>query len=200
MSFLSGVFFSKAFQIVEFLHGLPGSIDDSSAWTAVVEKMTVETGIYAFGMIGGVLLATSEWWWPAASRLVGRMKPQGTQGANEASPVLEPASAVAACGAQIERFKELEPLITRHRDALKPIRDPYRSMLFSSMTDRFAVNADQEELVAELDALRIPHPPAGTDRRVWFNYLVRLEASCQRGDLQEARLLDDPSHSETEGT
>ena len=91
-----------------------------------------------------------------------------------------------AVPAQVEKFKELEPLITRHRKALRPIRNILTVQLWD-VSGRLAFRADREELIAELDALRIPHPCGDADRAVWFNYMVRLDAACRIGDLEEAR-------------
>ena len=189
MSFLSGVFFSRGFQVVDFLHGLPGSIDDSSAWKAVVAKVSLSTAVYAFGMIGGLLLATSEWWWPHVSRLTNRTKPN--QETQELGPNILPGlstNTAAAVLAQIEKFKELEPLIARHREAFKPIRFPF-PITFITNTGQLNFKADHEELIAHLDALKIPSPLSDAGRVTWFRYLVHLEATCQTGDLQEARSL-----------
>ena len=185
VSFLSGAFFSKAFQIADFVHGLPGSIDDSSAWKAVIAKVSLSTVVYASGIIGGLLLATSEWWWPRFSRWIHRTR------SNRQTQELVTSDAatlgiIMAIDPQIKRFKELEPLITRHRKARRPRRDIFTPQFWNT-SGILAFRADLEELIAELDALRIPHPCGDADRAVWFNYMVRLDAACRIGDLEEAR-------------
>ena len=97
--------------------------------------------------------------------------------------------------APIERFKELESIIARHRKALRPIRD-FGSISLWSITGQWVLRADHEELIAYLDALKIPHPPDDAGRATWFNYLVRLESACQDGDLQEARSLHENREEE----
>jgi hypothetical protein len=156
VSFLSGAFFSKAFQIADFVHGLPGSIDDSSAWKAVIAKVSLSTVVYASGIIGGLLLATSEWWWPRFSRWIHRTR------SNRQTQELVTSDAATlgitmAIDPQIKRFKELEPLITRHRKALTPIRNIVVEQLWT-MSGILAFRADREELIADWmrSGFRIP--------------------------------------------
>ena len=181
-SFVSGIFFSKAFQVVDFVHGLPGSIDDSSAWKAVVAKVSLSTAVYAAGMIGGILLASSEWWWPPLSGWFHRIR------SNLKTHEVEVPVVFAAGDARINSFKELEQLIKRHRKAVRPARQLLALPLWDPVW-KLGFDADREELIAELDALRIPHPRGDADRAVWFNYLVGLDAACRIGDVEEARSL-----------
>ena len=94
-----------------------------------------------------------------------------------------------AVDAQVEKFKQSEPLIARHLKALRPIRRLPATLPVLNVDVQLEFRADREELVAQLDALKIPYPPDDAGRQVWFNYLVRLESARQFGDLQEARSL-----------
>ena len=173
-----------------FLHGLPGFINDSVTWLSWIKTISFLWIVYPVGIGGGLLLGTSEWWWPYVSRRINRMKlHRETQEPDADANALPTPTAPTADPAQIDKFRELEPLITRHRDARKPIRDPFLTSLLWNASAQFASRADHEELVAYLDALKIPHPPSDAGREIWFHYLVRLEATCQAGDLQEARSL-----------
>ena len=173
-----------------FLHGLPGFINDSVTWLSWITSVSLLWIVYPVGIGGGLLLGTSEWWWPPVSRWIYRMKlHRETQEPDVGANALPTPTALTADPAQIEKFRELEPLIARHRDARRPIRDPFLTSLRWDPLGHLASSADNEELIAYLDALKIPHPPSDADREIWFHYLVRLEASCQTGDLQEARSL-----------
>lgn len=132
------------------------SIDDSSAWKAVIAKVSLSTVVYASGIIGGLLLATSEWWWPRFSRWIHRTR------SNRQTQELVTSDAATlgitmAIDPQIKRFKELEPLITRHRKALTPIRNIVVEQLWT-MSGILAFRADREELIADWmrSGFRIP--------------------------------------------
>ena len=171
--------------------GIPGHIDDAHTWLrwlmAIPESMVL---LVSFGMlVTGPLVWTSGWWWPRISLWVRRKKShqetkEPSADANELSPLTVP----TADPAQIDKFKGLESLITRHREANRPMRD-FIAVSLWNLTDRLAFRADHEELVAHLAALKVPHPPDDSGRKIWFRYLVHLEASCQTGDLQEARSI-----------
>ena len=166
----------STWKVVDLLWGLPGRLDDSEVWQEWIKKVSATDAIYPIGIVGGLLLATSEWWWPRTSRWVRRIRRQD-----------QPRESVV--DAKLEQFKQLEPMITRHREALKPIRRLPTFLPFNDIDRRFELTADREELVAELDALKIPHPPYEGERSTWFHYLVQLETLRQTSDLEGARTL-----------
>ena len=170
-----------------YLLDIPSPMQGKSAH-GLVAFMTSTPVVLAPCVVGiivtGPLLWTSGWWWPRTSQWVRRIRRK-----DETRELVAEDTVSKAVDAHIAKFKELEPLIARHRKARQPISDPYLLTLTWNSTDQFALGADQENLIANLDALRIPHPLSDADRSVWFNYLVRLEATCQTGDLEEARSL-----------
>ena len=168
----------KGFDLV---WSIPGRIDNSAEWRSWIEKLSVSDVIYPIGIVGGILLGTSEWWRPRVSLWGKRMRPR------QETQEIKLNGAISDLTPQAEKFKELEPLITRHRETLKPIRDPFRIWFLWNASGQQAVRADHEELVAHLDALKIPRPPSDAGRKTWFHYLVQLEVLCQAGELQEAR-------------
>ena len=173
----------SGWKVVDLLWGIPGRLDDSEVWQKWIEQLNASDTIYPIGVVGGILLGTSEWWWPRVSTWVKRIRTsQDMKGVEVTRAVLSTSNDAA----HIERFKELKSVITRHRKALSPIRIPM-SFPFLSVERQFEIRADREELVAHLDALKIPYPSSDAGRSEWFHYLVQLESSCQTGDLQEAR-------------
>ena len=71
-----GLSFWKALEIV---WSLPGRIEDTSAWFAWfawIAKVNLYDWIYPIGMLAGVAIATSEWWWP---RIVKHVRKEGKQ-------------------------------------------------------------------------------------------------------------------------
>ena len=177
-----GVAFLSLSKGVDLVWSVPGRIDDSAKWSSWIEYMSATDVIYPIGIVGGILLGTSEWWWPSVSLWGKRMR------SRQETQEIKLNGAISDLTSQVEKFKELEPLITRHRKALRPIRNIFMLQLRNT-SGILAFRADHEELIAELDALRIPHPLSDAGRSVWFNYSVRLDAACQIGDLEEARAL-----------
>ena len=177
-----GVTFLSLWKGVDLVWSVPGRIDDSAKWSSWIEYMSATDVIYPIGIVGGILLGTSEWWWPRVSRWGKRMR------SRQETQEIKLNGAISDLTSQAQKFKELEPLITRHRKARRPIRNIV-TLQFWDTSWILALRADLEELIAELDALRIPHPCGDADRAVWFNYMVRLDAACRIGDLEEARFF-----------
>ena len=177
-----------------FIIGVPGHIEDTATWYGWVKPVFDSPAFIlatAF-VITGPFLWTSPYWWPRVSTWVKRIRATQETQDRDALPAM-------ATAVHLEKFRELEPLIARHREALAPVRNPYLLTLVWDFTDRFAFRADREDLVAHLAALRIPSPPADGSRSAWYHYLVQLELLCQTGDLDEARTLHDaeqPSNAE----
>ena len=171
-------------KVVDLLWSVPGRLNDLEVWEEWIKKVSASEAIYPIGIVGGVLIAISEWWWPRVSIWVKHMKSKQRR-----KEVETPSLPVATDDWQSKRFKELEPLITRHRKAVEPIRHIFAAVHLRDFEWKLGFDADREELMAKVDVLRIPHPSDEADRRVWFNYLVRLEAACHNGDLEEARSL-----------
>ena len=168
-----------------YVFDIPSPMQGKSAH-GLVAFMTSTPVVLALCVVGiivtGPLLWTSGWWWPRLSRWSRRTRSDRETREDEA-PVVS-----TAIDARIKKFKELELLITRHRKAIAPIRHIVTEQLWNT-SEILAFEADREVLIAELDALRIPHPIGAAARPLWFNYLVRLESACEIGGLEEARSL-----------
>lgn len=174
-----------------YLFGIPSPMQGKFPQGAVA-FMTSNSAVIALCVVGiivtGPLLWTSGWWWPYVAPLIKRMRShretkEPSADAFELSPLRVP----RADPAQVEKFKGLESLITRHRKANRPIRNLITASIWN--LDTLSFGADREELVAHLGALKVVYPPDDAGRKKWFRYLVHLEASCQTGDLQEARSI-----------
>ena len=172
--------------ILLFVFGIPGHITNAHTWLMWLRVLLEQAGLVI--PIGMVITSPLVWklgaWWPPVSRWISRIRSQQNTASPESNSLSGPVS-VEGDSAQVKKFRELEPLITRHHETLRPIR----SLVLLWSFDALGFRADREELVAHLDALKIPYPPYDSDRSIWFHYLVGLEASCQTGDLQEARSL-----------
>ena len=208
ISFVSGVFSSKGFQVVDFLHGLPGSINDSKAWKALVEKVDMETAVYASFMIAGLLIAASELWWPRLSRWVQRIRANGeTQealGEDAASRASSPreerpksnSSRLEACRPQIERCRQL---LMPYSGPLGHLEISMRQAVIGGF-NLVELKSELEYLARRLDKLRIPSPaiPSAADKTVgqlhrrfrdWSWYLAKLKVSVSQDDIEGSRLL-----------
>ena len=175
-----GITFLSSWKYVDLVWSIPGRIDDSAWWRSWIENLSASDVIYPIGIVSGILLATSELWWPRVSLWGKRTR------SRQETQEIKLNGAISDLTSQVEKFKELEPLITRHRKALRPIRNIFTVQLWG-VSGILAFRADREELLAELDALRIPHPCGDAERAVWFNYMVRLQEKCRLGELEEAR-------------
>ena len=174
-----------------FAFEIPSHIVNALTWLRWLRAIPEPTVLLvSIGMlVTGPLVWTSGWWWARVSQWTKRMMShQETKEPSADAIELSPLTVPTADPAQVEKFKGLESLITRHREANRPIRDLIMASLWSPM-DTLAFRADREILVAHLGALKVPHPPDDASRKIWFRYLVHLEASCQTGNLQEARSI-----------
>ena len=131
--------------VTALLYGVPGSIEDTATWLSWLKQLKVPPFAYLIGVVAGVLLGTSEWWWPRTP-WGGHSTPQLQ---NNIIPTAKTESG------QTKDLKELESLICRHRDACRPTRNFLMLTHFDVMS-RLEFNADREVLVAHLDALAIP--------------------------------------------
>ncbi len=151
--------------IVDRIVGLPGYISDIGTWIGW-SSMIGDVGLLAgFGLLGGgALLATSDWWWPRLFRRQASLE-------------------FMAQNSELNRFNELLPLVQRQVNATQPSYIPIYNPIM-----HHAFLRDQEMLIAQLDALKIPHPPSDVGRAAWYNYVVRLELMVNSEKLAEARL------------
>ena len=75
-----------------FIHGLPGFIDDSVTWLSWVQKVNISSVVFPIAIIAGIIVATSEWWWPRAATQFNR-KARSSPSLTEAkTPRHEPSS------------------------------------------------------------------------------------------------------------
>ena len=171
-----GISVLSIWKSVDLLWSIPGRIDDLEVWGKWIKKISGADAVFPIGAIVGILLFTPEWWWPHFARLFKRNKEE----------VVASNSATVTDDPQVKRFSRLEPLITRHRKAVTPERGLVPRHLYD-VWYTIGFRADREELIAELDALNISHPAPDAGRAVWYNYLVRLGAKCEMGNLVDAR-------------
>jgi hypothetical protein len=150
--------------ILAFVHGLPGFLDDSMAWAGWVRKMEIVTYLSAIGVLGGVILATSEWWWPRLRSALQR----------------------TAQDTDVQALKGLLPLINRCKYGYSGSVNPTIKLLNLSIA--LPIEHDITRLFGKLDALGIPHPDESNPKSL-YRYLEGLSVLCERGKLEEARSL-----------
>ena len=180
------------------LHGLPGFIDDSATWHSWIENVSLPWVVYPVGIIGGLLLGTSEWWWPWTSTCVKWIRAK-----HEAPQELE---TVAPGFKDLEQFRSCLPHIQRCRKLIRPYTGRLGTLeiglrIFDGGSDKFAeIATELEYLSVQLSALGIWSPDIwgeeGKDSldkvhsrlRAWSAHLARLEAKIYQDDLNGARL------------
>ena len=155
-----------------YLFGLPSPLEGKlpKDWVAAMTSTPVVLVLCILGaLVTGPGIWLSGWWWPRLSRWIRRVRLRR-------EPAVD-----TAMDARIEKFKELMPLITRHRKALRPAR--LSSLPALTITGQVDQRADHNDLVEHLDALAIPHP-LEADRSKWHSFLIALEIQCEAGNLQ----------------
>ena len=155
ISFISGVFFSRTFDILSFVLGLPGDWDDASAWKSGIEKMSAYEFIYPVGIVGGLLLATSEWWWPWLPWTHEHGQDKTTAIAHVSDPPDRDVG-FKACQPQIERCRQR---INPYGGSLGGFHITTQQTLGSGGERFVEINYELDYLARRLDRLEIPSPP-----------------------------------------
>ena len=177
------------------IHGLPGFIDDSITWLSWIEDMDLRWVIYPIGIVGGLLLGTSEWWWPLVFSSAKKRSQEDTNCSK--SPT----------DSDLEQFRACLPHLERCRELVKPFASPLGSLnmgleYLSTGGDKFIeLIGELGYLARRLNALGIRYPDlyGAKDEsdshfrvrlRIWSMYLAELAVMIRQDDLAGARLLE----------
>ncbi len=189
-----------------FAHGLPGFIDDSLTWYSWVEDIRIPLFIYPVGIVGSILLGTSEWWWPRMSAIVSRVvviaeRRLQSGHTQEALAVVPPTS--ARPDEDFRRFKACLPHVQRCRRLIRPYAGTLGQLTIAmrvlNARDVFAeIATEMEFLTRKLSELGIASPDIwgeeGNDSLekvhlrliAWSHHLATLEAKIHQDDLAGA--------------
>ena len=183
-------------KVVDLAWGVPGRIDDSAMWRIWLDGMNPSDIIYPAGVVCGLALATSEWWYP-------RLR-QGWHRAQDTS------TALASPAEGLVRFKECLPQVERCQKLVGPRASPLGGLNMGIMQLHYLSTGDTtiiklvrelEYLTRSLDALgiRCPNVYGGNDEsdsdfrvrmRIWNMYLAELVVMISHDDLMRARQLE----------
>ena len=182
----AGLFAAFVFvwNLLDTVYGIPGYTTYADTWRSWVKVMGISSMYVPMlwaGAAASLIFATSEFWWPLVRRLAGRTRTDGSSSRQ---------IAVTEALTENKMLSDSAPLISRHREALRPIRS-ISLMGVWDVTWRLGYVSDREELTAHLNALGIRYPPCEAERGVWFNYMVQLEFACQSAGLERARSICD---------
>ena len=178
-------------KVVDLAWGVPGRIDDSAMWRIWLDGMNLSDIIYPAGVVWGICLGTSEWWYPRLRQ--GWHRDQNTS------------TALAQPSGDLARFKECLPHVQRCRKLISPYTGTLGTADIALQVWRIG-NAKFGEIATELEylakqfrVLGIPSPDIwgeeGNDSfdkvhsrlRAWSAHLARLEAKIHQGDIKGAR-------------
>ena len=182
--------------------GVPGRIDDSAAWRIWLDGMNPSDIIYPAGLVFGILLGTSEWWWPW---IASTIRPR-SYGLTPLSVQPTSGISVGEIDNELEHFRACQPHIEQCRKLVKPFAGPLGSidLALQQLNDG---GTRIEELFRELGYLsrdlktlgiRCPSVYGGNDEsdsalrirlRVWSIYLTELEVTMRHDDLAGARQI-----------
>ena len=183
--------------VILFLHGLPGFVDDSAAWHSWITSMNLPTLVYPIGIVGGLLLGTSEWWYPQLRKVWDRVRRVPT--------------ALALPNEDLVRFRECLPHVQRCRKLISPYTGTLGTadialQVFRIGSAQFGEIATEVEYLAkQFRVLGIPSPEIWGDGgeddhsfskvhsrlRSWSSHLAWLEAKIHQEDLQGARFQEE---------
>ena len=164
----------------ERIVGLPGYVSDISTWLGWA-AMDVVLPASAVVCIGGIALATSEWWLP---RLRDKLRPVAVP--TDDTGVIATSAADEATQHYIEAFTALLPIIERHLGACQPMT--FKNMGIMPVMRAFPeFAADRQQLIATLDALGICTPENDASIVDWHYYLIGLRLRVLTGTIEEAR-------------
>ena len=175
---------------VDLLWGLPGRLDDTEVWQEWIEKVSATDAIYPIGIVGGLALATSEWWWPRIALAIRSRRHSSVDSVGEIDD-------------DLARFRACQPHIERCRKLIQPLAGPLGSanMGLQILSDGGSKVAelihDLGYLTRQLETLEIRHPmisdPDGTGALrvgIWNMYLAKLEVMIRHDDIAGARRLE----------
>ena len=175
--------------------GLPGFIDDSITWLSWIEYISLPLVIYPIGIVGGILLGTSEWWW---HRVVSMFKGRSRLGTS---------CSISQADSDLGQFRACLPHLERCRELVKPFASPLGSLnmgleYLSTGGDKFIeLIGELGYLARRLNALGIRYPDLYGVKdesdshfrvrlRIWSMYLAELAVMIRHDDLAGARLRE----------
>ena len=187
--------------VILFFHGLPGFVDDSAAWHSWITSMNLPTLVYPIGIVGGLLLGTSEWWYPQLRKVWDRVRRVPT--------------ALALPNEDLVRFKECLPQV----ELCQKLVGQYASPLNMGIMQLLTGDITMIKLIRELDYLtqslnalgiRCPSVYGGNDEshsdfrvrlRIWNRHLAELVVMITHDGLVRARQLEplNPTKPPTSG-
>ena len=186
-----------ALNVALFVYGLPGLTDNRDTWVSWlswVTDLSIPTFVYPVGMITGILIATSEFWWKKVPRFKGSSRQSTHISTNQSST-------------DVEQFQACLPQIERCRQLLKPYASPLGGLklgweyLNAGGDEIVELVSELNYLAQRLSALRIQCPDVqGVENdsnaafcgrmQTWSIYLARLVVMIREGDLNQARLIE----------
>ena len=182
--------------------GVPGRIDDSTAWRIWLDGMNPSDIIYPAGLVFGIFLGISEWWWPW---IASTIRPR-SYGSTPLSVQPTSGISVGEIDNELERFRACLPHIEQCRKLVTPFAGPLGSidMTLQQLKDG---GTRIQELFREMGYLsrdlktlgiRSPIVYGANDEsdsafrirlRVWSIYLTELEVTMRHDDLAGARQI-----------
>ena len=181
--------------------GVPGRIDDSTIWRTWLDSVNPSDLIYPAGLVFGISLVASEWWWPRIAMAIRARR--------HSSPPLstQPTSgdSVGEIDNDLARFKECLPHVQRSRKLIQAYTGAFGTFeiglqVFQSGGAKFGeIATELEYLTQKFSTLGIQSPDIwgeeGNDSfdkvhsrlRAWSSHLARLEAKIHQGDIKGAR-------------
>ena len=188
-------------KVVDLVWGVPGRIDDSAAWRIWLDGMNPSDIIYPAGLVFGIFLGTSEWWWP----WIASIRPR-SYGSTPLSVQPTSGISVGEIDNELDRFRACLPHIERCRKLVKPFAGPLGSidMALQLLSDG---GSRIQELLRELGYLsrdlktlgiRCPIVYGGNDEsdstfrnrlRIWAMHLTDLAVMTRNDDLAGARQI-----------
>ncbi len=177
--------------LILFLHGLPGFVNDTATWHSWITSLNLPALVYLLGIVGGLLLGTSEWWWALVRKGWNRFRRTPT--------------ALAQPNEDLARFKACLPHIERCQKLIEPYTGTLGTasiglQVFQSGSAKFGqIATELEYLTKQFNMLGIPSldiwGEEGNDSfdkvhlrlRAWSTHLARLKAKIHQEDIEGAR-------------
>ena len=177
---------SVAWPILDFLHGLPGRIENTSVWLSWLKHINMFPVsldfIYPMGIVGGLAIATSEWWFPRitpAFRKITRYRgavwskePITTDDTSKQLPSHEEVEAFYALRGRLDVLAHREPYFILDEEDASKIHPAY-----------LLTRRDELRQLANLGI----GPPSSSWSGLYWNKLAELSKQRVPGALEEAR-------------